>query len=116
VGTRTTGSFGFKFGARPTRFVQFDFGVDASIHAFGAEGTINTTGGYRNITDREVLVKMGRRLVMPANDADTVLISFGGGYAYTRYSEMAQTRANEVIVGFTATPVTCGGNGAAASP
>lgn len=95
----SVGSFGVNFGARPARFFQFDVGLDAALHAFGAQGTINTTGGTRSITDREVIVTMGPRVVVPSAD-DTVLLSFGGGYAYTRYDEIAQARANEQIVGF----------------
>lgn len=105
----STGFFGVNFGARPARFVQFDFGLDASLGAFGSQGTINTTGGSRSITDRELLVTMGPRFILPSDD-DTALLSFGFGYAYTHYAEIAQARANETIVGFSGG--SRGGNGA----
>jgi hypothetical protein len=87
------------FGVRPVSYLQLDAGVDAVIHAFGATGSINTTGGRRNITDREILVTLGPRIVLPLA-TDRVLVSVGAGYAYAHYSEIAQAHANEVIVGF----------------
>jgi hypothetical protein len=95
----TAGSFGVNLNARPSRYLGVDIGVDVVMHAFGAEGTIATTGGDRGITDREFLFTLGPRVIFPSSD-DRLLFSFGGGYAYTRYEEVAAARANEVIYGF----------------
>jgi hypothetical protein len=93
------GAFGIGFGMRPVRYLQLDAGVDAVLQAFGASGSINTTGGRRDITDREVLVTLGPRVVLPLA-TERVLASLGAGYAYAHYSGIAQAHANEVIVGF----------------
>jgi hypothetical protein len=95
----TSASFGVNLVARPQRYLGFDVGIDAVMHAFGASGTISTTGGNRGITDREILVTLGPRLIVPSSD-DRLLFSFGGGYAYVHYDEMADAQANEVITGF----------------
>lgn len=95
----TSGSFGVNLDARPSKYFGFDIGVDAVMHAFGANGTISTTGGNRGITDREILFTLGPRLIIPSSD-DRLLFSLGAGYAYARYDEVADAQANEVIQGF----------------
>jgi hypothetical protein len=92
-------TLGVNFGLRAARWLQLDIGLDGVFGAFGADGTINTTGGVRRVTDRETLFSVGSRLILPS-PGDQVLLSIGAGSAYVHYGEVAAAQSNETIIGF----------------
>jgi hypothetical protein len=83
---RSRPALNFGYGYRFLRFAQVDAGMDmvfgaASVREFLDAGFL----GPRRIRDRQFLVPVGGRVILPVG---RVLVYGGGGGAYMRYSEM----------------------------
>jgi len=77
----------FGYGYRFSRYFQFDAGFETVFGAAEVHDYLNTGLGPLRIRDRQFLVPVGGRAILPLA-AGRLLISGGGGGAYLRYSEL----------------------------
>ncbi len=74
------------YGYRFARYFQADIGLDVLFGAGDVRDYLNTALGQVRIRDREYLLPVGGRAILPFAGG-RVLLSGGGGGAYMRYSE-----------------------------
>jgi len=75
------------YGYRFHRYFQLDVGLEVLFGAAKVRDFLDTGLGPLRIRDREFLVPLGGRAILPLANG-RVLFSGGGGAAYMRYSEL----------------------------
>jgi hypothetical protein len=74
------------YGYRFQKNLQADVGFQTLFGSAGVRAFMDTELGYVRIRDLEYFFPFGGRAILPLQD-ERILLSFGGGGAYLRYSE-----------------------------